>query len=113
LELGGGRDNIFAFNVINGTVDNVAISFDNRGEGWAHGTCVGEMADFLKRVPYTDATWTAAFPSLAVILTDAPCTPRHNAIVGNRYCSLSHGFIDVSNDTVTSWGSTMYDNAPC
>jgi hypothetical protein len=113
LELGGGRDNIFAFNVINGTVNNVAISFDNRGEGWAHGTCVGEMAAFLKRVPYTDATWAAAFPSLANILNDEPCSPRHNAIVGNRYCSLSNGFIDVSNSTVVSWDSTMWNNSPC
>ena len=88
----------------------MAISFDNRGEGWAHGTCAGEMTNFLARVPYTGATWASAFPSLAVILSDSPCTPRHNAIVGNAYCNLAHGFISVDNATVTSWGSTMYNN---
>ena len=116
LELGGGRDNVFAFNTINGTTSNVAISFDNRGQGWAHGICTppnGEMILFLGRVPYTDATWAAAFPSLALILGDEPCAPRHNAIVGNSYCNLSHGFISVDNATVTSWGSTMWGNAPC
>ena len=113
LELGGGRDNVFAFNVINGTAGNVAISFDNRGEGWAHGCCTGEMAAFLKRVPYTGPVWAAAFPSLANILNDEPCAPRHNAIVGNRYCNLSSGFISVSNATVASWDSTMWGNEPC
>jgi hypothetical protein len=113
LELGGGRDNVFAYNVINGTVGNVAVSFDNRGEGWAHGTCVGEMTQFLQRVPYTGPVWAATFPSLANILNDEPCTPRHNAIVGNRYCGLADGFISVSNATVASWGSTMWGNGPC
>ncbi len=113
LELGGGRDNVFAYNTINGTSGNPAISFDNRGQGWNGGSCTppnGEMIRFLSRVPYTGALWSAAFPSLARILADNPCEPRHNAIVGNTYCNTANGFIDRSNDTITSWGSTMWGN---
>lgn len=113
LELGGGRDNVFAFNTINGTTNNIAISFDNRGEGWAHGTCTGEMTAFLQRVPYTGPIWAAAFPSLANILNDAPCSPRHNSIVGNKYCNLADGFISADNATISSWDSTMWGNGPC
>ena len=115
LELGGGRDNLFADNVINGTTSDVAISFDNRGEGWAKPGCTppdGELVHFLARVPYTGPLWAATFPSLAGILADEPCVPRHNAIVNNAYCRLSRGFISVDNATVTSWGSTMWGNAP-
>jgi len=99
--------------VINSTTSDVAISFDNRGEGWAAGICTppnGEMIRFLARVPYTGAVWAAAFPSLAGILGDAPCAARHNAIVGNSYCNLAHGFIDRDNATIASWGSTMWGN---
>jgi len=114
LELGGGRDNVFAGNVINGTTSDVAISFDNRGMGWQNAACTppaGELVQFLARVPYTGALWAAAFPSLARILADTPCEPRHNAIVNNRYCNLdSAGFISQSNATIVSWGSTMYGN---
>jgi len=113
LELGGGRDNLFAFNVINGTTSNVAISFDNRGQGWAANACTppsGEMIVFLARVPYTGPVWTAAFPSLARIMSDVPCEPRHNAIVGNSYCNLVSGFVDRDNATIAGWGSTMWGN---
>ena len=113
LLLGGGRDNLFANNVINGTTSNVAISFDNRGEGWAKGECTppdGELIHFLARVPYTGPVWAAAFPSLARILSDSPCSPRHNAIVGNTYCNLAHGFINQDNATLASWQSTMWGN---
>jgi hypothetical protein len=113
LELGGGRDNVFAYNVINGTSGNAAITFDNRGEGWAHAGCTppgGELVQFLARVPYTGAQWSAAFPSLAGILGDAPCAPRHNAIVGNKYCRALNGFIDRDNATVAGWHSTMWGN---
>ncbi len=115
LELGGGRDNVFSGNVINGTTSNPAITFDNRGEGWAHGECTppnGELIKFLARVPYTGPLWAAAFPSLANILNDDPCTPKHNSIVNNFYCNLAHGFIDKDNATITSWDSTMYGNIP-
>ena len=115
LELGGGRDNIFAGNVINGTTSDVAISFDNRGMGWQHAACTppsGELVQFLARVPYTGPTWAAIFPSLARILTDTPCEPRHNAIVNNRYCNLdSAGFISQTNETIASWNSTAWGNA--
>ena len=113
LELGGGRDNVFAYNVINGTSGNAAITFDNRGEGWAHAGCTppgGELVGFLARVPYTGPLWSAAFPSLAGILGDSPCSPRHNAIVGNTYCNCASGFIDRDNATVASWHSTMWGN---
>lgn len=113
LELGGGRDNLFAGNVINGTTSNPAITFDNRGMNWAAGTCTppsGEMIVFLARVPYTGPVWSEAFPSLARIESDAPCAPRHNAIIGNFYCGLVAGFIDRDNATITGWGSTMWGN---
>ena len=44
------------------------------------------------------------------IESDAPCAPRHNAIVGNFYCNLVAGFIDRDNATITGWGSTMWGN---
>ena len=111
LLLGGGRDNLFGGNIINGTTSNPAISFDNRGMGWSKGTCNGEMSNqFLARVPYTGPLWTAAFPSLARLLQDEPCQAKHNAIINNRYCNLARGFIDQSNDTVASWDSTMWGN---
>jgi len=110
LELGGGRDNLFAGNVINGTTSDPAITFDNRGMGWAQHTCTGEMTQFLGRVPYTGPLWSAAFPSLAIILSDEPCQAKHNAIVNNHYCNLVKGFINVLNATVIEWGSTMWGN---
>ena len=116
LLLGGGRSNVFANNSITG-VDggDGAVHFDDRGLGWDAGACAqpdGEMVRFLARVPYnTSAVWIARFPQLATILEDAPCTPKYNAVVGNTFCSLGASpFIDASNASIASWGSTAWGN---
>jgi hypothetical protein len=42
---------------------------------------------FLQRVPYnSSAAWTTAFPELATILADSPCTAAQNVIKDNVYC---------------------------
>ena len=116
LLLGGGRDNIFAGNSVDGTVVN-GVHFDDRGLGWDANACTppnGEMIQFLARVPYKDALWTARYPALAGILADQPCVPKGNAIVDNTYCRLKTAtFIDASNASIASWDSTAYNNTPC
>ena len=113
LLLGGGRDNVFASNSVDGTVAD-GVHFDDRGLNWDAAACTppdGEMIKFLDRVPYKDALWTAKYPLLASILDDAPCMPRGNAITSNEYCRLqTPSFIDQTNATIASWGSTAWGN---
>jgi hypothetical protein len=115
LLLGGGRDITFTNNTITGVNGgDAAVHFDNRGMGWASDSCTppnGELIKFLARVPYKSAAWIARYPALANILQDEPCIPKRNVIVGNGYCGLgSLNFIDESNATITSWGSTAWGN---
>jgi hypothetical protein len=94
LLLGGGRDNYFYNNTITdcGAEDgsDAAAHVDNRGMGWASGSCTkgGILLQFLDRVPYnTSAAW-AKYAHLAQILQDDPCRPKYNAIVANGYCNV-------------------------
>jgi hypothetical protein len=120
LLLGGGRDIIFANNSITG-VDggDAAVHFDNRGMGWSAASCTppdGELVHFLARVPYnTSAVWIQSFPHLINYLNDEPCVPKNNIIVGNTLCNGTNGgsgapFLDQSNATIVSWGSTAWGN---
>ena len=113
LLLGGGRDNIFANNSVDGTVVD-GVHFDNRGQNWDAAACTppsGEMILFLARVPYTGPLWAARYPALATILADEPCTPRGNVIVDNTFCRMeTPSFIDQTNATIASWGSTAWGN---
>jgi hypothetical protein len=114
--LGGGRSNIIVNNTVrgvNGT--DGAVHFDNRGMGWAAKSCTppdGEMIEFLNRVPYTNALWTARYPELATILDHSPCVPMYNVVANNTFCGLSGGFIDATNTSIVSWNSTAYNNVP-
>ena len=117
LLLGGGRDNIFVNNTVDG-VDgtDAAVHFDDRGLGWASSSCTapdGELVRFLGRVPYnTSAVWMQRYPTLPRILADTPCAPHGNVIVANRYCHMgsTKAFIDQDNATITAWGSTAWGN---
>jgi hypothetical protein len=79
LELGGGRNNVFTNNIINGSG---TVHFDNRG-GDGSGCASGSRLPFafLGRVPYQSATW-AKYPNMSDLLADAPCTPKYNVIEG-------------------------------
>jgi hypothetical protein len=123
LLLGGGRWNVFARNSIQGVsrASDAAVHFDNRGQGWSNPSCnftaaapaVPNMVMLLERVPYnTSVVWLAAFPWLANILNDEPCTPKYNSVVNNTYCGLEAGipFLDQSDATIFSWGSVVSGN---
>lgn len=108
LELGGGRNNIFTNNIINGTG---SVHFDNRGHdgnGCAH---AGAMPyEFLARVPYKTAAVWSKYQDLPNLLDDEPCTPKYNQIEGNTLCGgvTSLGF-DVATAT-GKWGSFVKNN---
>ena len=114
LLLGGGRDNVFTNNSVAFVDGSWAVSFDDRGEGWAKGMCTGEMTQFLARVPFnTSAVWIARFPSLAAILSDDECQARHNVVSDNTYCygaQPEKAFIDTPVDTINKWGSAATGN---
>lgn len=115
LLLGGGRDNLFLSNVVHhaqGT--DAAIHFDDRDLGWASNSCKpgGLPYDFLYRVPFNSSSvWISSYPTLATILQNQPCVPMGNVIVGNTLCDAPGlPWIDVSNSTINSWGSTAWGN---
>ena len=115
LLLGGGRDNAFVGNRVEGHTAHNAVHFDDRGLGWDAAACTppdGEMVRFLARVPYnSSAAWIAAYPRLPPILAESPCVPRGNAVVGNTYCTTGASpFIDASNASIAGWGSTAWGN---
>lgn len=114
LLLGGGRDIVFSRNFINGSGGHAAVTFDNRGMGWASKSCTppsGELVQFLTRVPYnTSATWIDAFPGLVHILDNTPCEPRGNSIMNNTYCKCPDGFLDRTEAVIESWGSVAAGN---
>ena len=120
LMLGGGRDNVFSSNVLEGTDGSFeAINFDNRGMTWGNAGCNASaggdpiLLRFLARVPYNSSeVWTTAFPSLSRTLSDAPCTPRHNRVSNNVVCGSVAGlpWIDATAQEVTAWGSVLAGN---
>ena len=79
LLLGGGRENEFSNNSIDGgdlLSPQNGIHFDNRGEGWDAKGCApgGINYEFLARVPYTSEAWTKKYgDKLANILEDDIC----------------------------------------
>ena len=85
------------------------MHMDNRG-GDGTRCCVKTAAPymFLDRVPYASAAY-AKYPGLATILTDDPCTPKHNVISNNILCGGYTSF-GLNPATVEGWGSTMANN---
>ena len=121
LLLGGGRWNTFSGNTIRGVslANDAAVHFDNRGMNWANPSCnvsksaAPNMVVLLERVPYnTSPIWRAAFPALAGILADEPCTPKYNALINNTFCNLEAGvpFLDATPAEIEGWSSTAGDN---
>jgi hypothetical protein len=121
LELGGGRWNSFARNVIRGLSlsNDAVVHFDNRGMNWANPSCNASQSQdpnmimLLDRVPYnTSDVWISTFPALADILNDDPCRPKYNAIINNTYCQVMEGipFIDATDEEIQSWDSVSYGN---
>lgn len=110
LELGGGRYNAFVNNVIQQSAATQAMSFDDRGGGGTKCCKPGALPfGFLGRVPYnTSAAWRK-YPGLPGILSDDPCTPKHNVISGNILCGGARAF-SVDPKTVERWGSEMSNN---
>ena len=107
LELGGGRNNVFTNNVINGSG---SIHFDNRGGDGTSCARTGQMPFvFLNRVPYKSSAWSK-YDDMATILEDAPCTPKYNQIENNILCGgvTTLGF-DVATAT-QKWGSFVKNN---
>jgi hypothetical protein len=106
IELGGGRHNEFVNNKLIGSAN---LHMDERGGGGTSCAKPGHLPyDFLTRVPYKSAAW-AKYPDLANILTDDPCTPKHNVISNNVLCDGAT-ITGVTPATVSSWGSTMANN---
>ena len=126
LLLGGGRNNIFENNSIVdlcspnrtsgglGACSGSAVSFDNRGMGWAHSGCApgGTQFSFLARVPFnTSAVWLSRYPLLSNITIDDICVPKYNSVSHNTYCRMNAGtFVDQSEGSLESWNSTAVDN---
>eukprot|EP00730_Choanoeca_flexa_P000957 TRINITY_DN10412_c0_g1_i5.p1 TRINITY_DN10412_c0_g1~~TRINITY_DN10412_c0_g1_i5.p1 ORF type:complete len:678 (+),score=140.41 TRINITY_DN10412_c0_g1_i5:23-2035(+) len=126
--LGGGRDNVFEHNTIDGCGQGgvhtsqlggslgTPVLFDNRDMNWAKSGCAdpnGILQTFLKRVPYNKPPYTK-YPHLANILDDDPCRPKYNQISFNAYCNLlnNNWFIDDTNTTIASWNSSNVGNHP-
>jgi len=82
LLLGGGRENTFYNNTVDGgdaVSPQLGVHFDNRGEGWDEKGCApgGTQFEFLARVPYQSAAWAARYgPLLAKIKDDDICKPK-------------------------------------
>eukprot|EP01048_Picozoa_sp_COSAG05_P021591 COSAG05_NODE_4024_length_1712_cov_25.190329_2_plen_129_part_00 len=82
LLLGGGRENTFFNNSIDGgdaVSPQLGVHFDNRGEGWDAKGCApgGTQFELLSRVPYQSAAWAAKYgPLLGKIKDDGICTPK-------------------------------------
>ena len=119
LLLGGGRENVFANNSIDGgslLSPQRGIHFDNRGEGWDSKGCApgGINYEFLSRVPYTSEAWRKKYgDKLANIMSDDICKPKYNSIESNLYCHVHEPWIDASAAEISKWGSSATDNIPC
>lgn len=108
LELGGGRNNEFSGNIINGSS---SLHFDNRG-GDGSGCAQGAKVPFafLQRVPYKSAAW-GKYPDMANILDDAPCTPKHNTFENNVLCGSDTTLSGVTGLSAAKWGSVYKNNS--
>ena len=112
--LGGGRDNVLQQN--NCANVTSCILFDNRGMNWeaemcsSNATYTGQLVEQLLQVNYQRPPYSTAYPALPSLLKDRPCVPVNNSVVANTFCIATGGFIDQSNTTITSWGSSMRDN---
>ena len=121
LELGGGRWNSFARNIIRGLslASDAVVHFDNRGMNWDNPSCNTSksqdpnMIVLLNRVPYNSSgVWLKAFPALADILNDDPCRPKYNVILNNTFCDVIDDvpFIDATEEEIQSWDSLSDGN---
>ena len=110
LLLGGGRHNVFENNLIIQSAPSQSISMDDRGGGGSKCVRPGAMPYvFLARVPYASSPSWAKYADLPTILSDDPCTPKHNTISNNVLCGGVKEF-SLNPKTVEEWGSQMVNN---
>ena len=110
LLLGGGRYNVFANNLIIQSAPTQSISMDDRGGGGSKCVRPGAMPYvFLARVPYASSASWSKYAGLPTILSDEPCTPKHNIISNNVLCGGAKRFA-LDPRTVEGWGSQMENN---
>eukprot|EP00041_Stephanoeca_diplocostata_P028079 m.785671 g.785671 ORF g.785671 m.785671 type:complete len:779 (-) comp23302_c2_seq2:297-2633(-) len=127
LLLGGGRDNVFANNVLNGS--STRVHMDARGGGGTHcmracdmpyifadaaayASCMANKTSCRSApavVPFATSPVWARYPHLKNLLQDSPCTPKYNMLSGNTLCGgLSD--IGVSSTQAAAWGSVVSNN---
>jgi hypothetical protein len=112
--LGGGRDNALLENHCANVT--TCVLFDNRGMNWESDMCTynatytGQLVGDLFAVHYQQPPYSIEYPELPGLLSDRPCVPVNNSLIGNTFCIAPGGFVDQTNATVTSWGSRMINN---
>jgi len=82
--IGGGCDNVVTNNLFLGCWK--AAHLDNRGMNWqkpATDDPNGELRTRLRAMPYTNALWSARYPTLPAILQDDPGVPKRNVYAVN------------------------------
>ena len=108
--LGGGRNHTVTGNrFVNCTR---GLNMDNRGDTWQTSYCRvgGTFQQQLVALNYQAPPYSVAYPGLTDIMSERPCDPVFNNIVGNTYCGLRTGFTGVTTAQVAAWGSYMADN---
>ena len=108
IEIGGGRHNEFVNNTILGGTGSIHL--DSRGGGGC--SCCKNSSlpyAFLWRVPYSSKAWSK-YPGLSRILSDDPCSPRHNVIAGNILCGGMTTLPGLTPAQAAKYGSVMRDN---
>jgi hypothetical protein len=111
LLLGGGRDNIFMDNTVDGSHSSEIVHFDSRCSGGGASTAI--QVARLSLVPYnTSAAWAKYGERMANILKDDPGEPSGNSIADNRFC---HGASDCNQSpaTIKGFNSSYRDNVDC
>ncbi|ESO95404.1 hypothetical protein LOTGIDRAFT_232078 [Lottia gigantea] len=89
--IGGGRDNIFSYNVFYESRSH-ALDVDGRGHAGTGGNS-GSLDTKLKAMPYTNSVWASKYPKLAAMAKmDAKSrgAPAGNQILHNLYVMI-HG----------------------
>ena len=85
IQIGGGRDNLVANNLII-ACDPAALHDDARGLGWASNYFDGQypwMFDRFRELNADQPPYTTRYPQLATILRDEPAVPKGNRFLRN------------------------------
>jgi len=85
IQIGGGRDNLVANNLIV-ACDPAALHDDARGLGWASNYFDGQfpwMFDRFRELNAGQPPYATRYPKLATILSDEPAVPKGNRFLRN------------------------------